>query len=328
MTVTVQGRNIYLNGIVGEDPFFDCFSAGEVIVALSKIKASDKITVHINSPGGWATEGAAIHALLSARSGETNVVVDGLAASAASLIAMAGKTVSMSAGSLLMIHEPHGMTIGHSEDHQRQIRALEAIGDSYAEIYALKSGKSASQCRELMKAETWFTPADAVAAGFADKAIAQPVKAFAAFDYSKFTNAPAALIALSKEKNWASAGTRPTTPKKETVMTDEVAAQARAEVAARIRAIMSLPQASTHRDLAEYVAFETELTEDQAKALLAKAAPASTVAPAQSYEERRIAALAAAQLNPLASLASPSISSPTPSGGGLVANMKRRHGVS
>lgn len=327
MSVTVQGREMYLNGYVGEDPFFDCFSAGDVIVALSKIKPSEKLTVHINSPGGWATEGAAIHALLSARPGETNVIVDGLAASAASLIAMAGKTVSMSAGSLLMIHDPHGMTIGHSEDHQRSIRELEAVGDAYAEIYALKSGKSVSQCRDLMKAETWFTPADAVAAGFADKAIAQPVKAFAAFDYSKFTNAPAALVALAKEKNWASAGTKPPTPKKETVMTDEVAAQARAEVAARIRAIMNLPQASTHRDLAEYVAFETELTEEQAKALLAKAAPASTSNPVQNYEERRLAAVATAA-NPLAALASPSSSSPAPAGGGLVANMKRRHGVS
>lgn len=328
MSVTVQGRDIYLNGFVGEDPFFDCFHPGEVIVALSKVKPSDKITVHINSPGGYVTEGLAIHALLTARPGETHVVVDGLAASSASVIAMAGKTVSMSAGALMMIHEPSTAYFGNAADLERQIGVLELMGNTIAEAYAAKSGKSVSQCRNLMKAETWFSAADAVKEGFADKALSKTVKAFAAFDYSQFANAPAALLALSKEKNWARAVAQSPPPKKETVMTDEVAAQARAEVAARIRAIMNLPQASTHREMAEYVAFETELTEDQAKALLAKAAPTSNGNQVQSYEERRIAAAAAATANPFAALASPSSSSPAPAGGGLVANMKRRHGVS
>lgn len=158
MACVLDGGKLTLSGYVGDDLWGDGFTHGAVVMALAQIDDDADLTVHINSAGGIATEGAAIHALLSGRVGKTDVVVEGIAASAASLIAMAGETVTMALGSTMMIHDPAGMTWGTSEDHARTIDGLEALATAYSRVYAVKSGKSAAECREIMKAETWFTP--------------------------------------------------------------------------------------------------------------------------------------------------------------------------
>lgn len=203
MAAILEDGKLRLSGYVGDYYFEDGFTSGDVVMALAEIEDSAEIDVHINSAGGIASEGAAIHALLSARSGTTNVVVEGIAASAASLIAMAGATVTMSAGAVMMIHDPAGMTWGTSDDHAKTIEGLEALATAYARVYAGKSGKTSDECRQIMKDERWFTPEQAVEEGFADATTEVKALAVAAFDYRMFAHAPKRLTALASKKNWS-----------------------------------------------------------------------------------------------------------------------------
>jgi ATP-dependent protease ClpP protease subunit len=182
---------LHLDGFVGED-----FSNAAVRDFLASA-AGKPVTVEINSGGGFATEGAAIYATLAAYAPGVSVIVNGIAASAASLIAMAGRPIAMREGALMMIHDPAGMVIGNSEAMQAAAGTLEKIGDTYAAIYAKRSGKKPDEVRQLMRAETWFGPDEAVAAGFADVVLAEPAAAPAVFAYGKFKNAPALLLAVA-----------------------------------------------------------------------------------------------------------------------------------
>lgn len=203
MACILDGGKLTLSGYVGDDLWGDGFTYGDVILALTEIDDDADLSVHINSAGGIATEGAAIHALLTSRAGKTDVAVEGIAGSAASLIAMAGETVTMADGSIMMIHDPSGMTWGTSDDHAKTIEALEALATAYARVYAVKSGKTADECREIMKAERWYAPDEAVEAGFADATSELKATPVAAFDYRAFAHAPERLIALTRKKNWS-----------------------------------------------------------------------------------------------------------------------------
>jgi len=209
MAAILEDGKLRLSGYVGDYYYDDGFTSGDVILALAEIEDDAELDVYINSPGGIATEGAAIHALLVGRPGVTNVVVEGIAASAASLIAMAGETITMSAGAVMMIHDPSGMTWGTSEDHSKTIQGLEALATAYARVYASKSGKSAEDCRAIMKAERWFTPDQAVEEGFAHATTEKQAKAVAAFDYRIYAHAPQALKTLASKKNWSLSSTDP-----------------------------------------------------------------------------------------------------------------------
>lgn len=314
MACILDGGKLTLSGYVGDDYWDDGFTYPQVVLALAQIEDDADLTVHINSAGGVATEGAAIHALLSNRSGTTNVVVEGIAASAASLIAMAGTKVTMALGSLMMIHDPAGMTWGTADEHSKTIECLEALATTYARVYAVKSGKSADECRDIMKAERWYTPSEAVEAGFADATSQAPSVAVAAFDYRAFAHAPKTLTALAAKKNW-SFEAKPTAQsavppsQKEIEMTDkERADQLAAEVATlradlaaatasadqkvkddreRRTAIMALDDTKGREALAEHL-YATGKTVDEAKATLAVAPTASADAPGTSdYETAR-----------------------------------------
>lgn len=130
------------------------------------------LTLRINSPGGDVFDGLAIYNALCARKGTVNVVVDGLAASAASFIAMAGKTVSMAEQSMLMIHNSHGVCVGDRNDMADMSSIMDKIDGQLAAIYSGKSGKPVSATRAMMDAETWFTSNEAKAAGMCDAVIA------------------------------------------------------------------------------------------------------------------------------------------------------------
>lgn len=229
MGAILEDGKLRLSGYVGDDWYGDGFTSDDVVMALAQVEDDADLDVHINSGGGIATEGTAIHALLVARAGVTNVVVEGIAASAASLIAMAGATVTMSAGAIMMIHDPSAITVGTSADHEKSIESLEALATSYARVYAAKCGKTADECRDIMKAETWYTPETAVEAGFADATTEKVAEPVAAFDYRLFAHAPEPLRALAKKKNW-SAPTKEAAPaasprhQKETPMTDKTQA--------------------------------------------------------------------------------------------------------
>ena len=288
MACILDGSKLTLSGTVGDDWWGDAFTYEDVLLALAAVDDASDLTVHINSGGGGATEGAAINALLAARTGRTDVVVEGIAASAASLIAMAGETVSMADGAVMMIHDPAGFTMGTSADHAKQIEALEALATAYARVYAAKSGKTTDEAREVMKAERWYAADEAIAEGFADAKIERPAAAVAMFDYQQYAHAPKKLRAQAK--NWLKANpqaARSAAPgQKETKMTDKTPAdakpadqpdvakaQADAVKADRERraAIMALDEAKGREALAEHLYASTEMSVDAVKATLAAA---------------------------------------------------------
>jgi ATP-dependent protease ClpP protease subunit len=128
----------------------------------------DQIEVRINSPGGSADEGLAIASILRDHPAQISVVVDGLAASAASLIAVAGDSVRIPKNALFMIHDPATFAFGGEREMQQALNQLKAYKRASIALYAAKSGKSEQELADLMSAETYFTGEEAVAAGFAD----------------------------------------------------------------------------------------------------------------------------------------------------------------
>ena len=324
MTAILRDGELTLSGDVGDMWFGDYFTYADVVVAQAHRDDSDDLLVRLNSGGGIATEGAAIHALLARRGGRTDVVVEGIAASAASLIAMAGKEVTMSEGAIMMIHDPSTITFGTSQEHSKSIENLEALATSYARVYATKSGNSADECREIMKRETWLTPDQAVEQGFADASGEAKADAVAAFDYRIYAHAPERLVSLAKKNGWshqpirreAAQAAQPRQPK-EISMTEKERADALAAELAEIKAkqvdpaqaaqdavaadrdrrkaILALDEAKGREALAETL-FATTLSVDEVKAALA-AAPKASSSDAAGYEKQRLAAAGLAQPN-------------------------------
>ena len=208
MTVRVSGSEIHLSGTVGSLWYDDGFTASEVAAALAQVGDENDVTIRLNSGGGIATEGSAIHAAIARHSGKTTVVIEGIAASAASLLAMAGDEIEMALGSTMMIHDPSGYTYGTAAEHEMSLRALNALATSFSNVYAAKSGRTAEQCRADMKAEIWLTPDDAVTQGYATRSGAKPANdnadepAVAAFDYRIYAHAPKRLTALAEKNDW------------------------------------------------------------------------------------------------------------------------------
>lgn len=145
-------------------------SAGDVITALAGITAP-KLRVRVNSPGGSVFEGLAVANALRSHPANVTVQVDGLAASIASVIAIAGDRLEMMPNSMLMIHEASGLCMGDAGDMEQMAGVLGKISDNIAGAYSAKAGGTAEQWRETMRVETWYLPEDAVAAGLADEAI-------------------------------------------------------------------------------------------------------------------------------------------------------------
>lgn len=159
---------------------------------ISALDAARELTVRINSPGGNVYDGVAILNSLRGHPGKVTVVIDGLAASAASVIAMGGDEIVMNRNSELMVHNGHGIAIGGREDMIKMADRLEAVNANLATIYAEKAGGTADEWRAVMAAETWYTAEEAVAAGLADRVEKQDddARAVAAkFDLTTFAHA-------------------------------------------------------------------------------------------------------------------------------------------
>ena len=239
MPVLVDGE-LVLYGFCGADDWFDeGFTDRDVLDALSAIGRETDVTVRLNSGGGFTDAGKAIFNALKAHLGRVTVSVDGIAASAASIIAMAGDEVIMRTGALMMIHEASGITFGDADEHRRSVEWLERESAALASIYAEKTGGTVEDMRALMQAETWLTAAEAVEQGFADSADSEKARAVAAFDYRAYANAPKPLKAKARKENWsldearkavASAAGNPR--RKENPMTDKTAAGSNAAATA------------------------------------------------------------------------------------------------
>lgn len=193
-------NKIHLTGTVGTG-FWDedYFSAADVRAQIDGLEGD--LDVYLNSGGGIATEGQAIYSMLKAYDGVVTIIIEGIAASAASLIAMAGDEIVMPLGSVLMIHDPATWGVagrGTEEDHIETAKGLAVIAGAYAAVYADRAGITVEEAREIMKAETYFDGPSAVEAGFAtrtDEAL-EAVTA-AAFDYRLYAKAPKTLRAQS-----------------------------------------------------------------------------------------------------------------------------------
>ena len=166
-----EERVLELSGTIAEDSWFD----DDVTPQLFKDElnaGSGDITVWINSPGGDCVAAAQIYNMLSNYKGKVTVKIDGIAASAASVIAMAGDTVLVSPVSMLMIHNPATMAWGDHAEMQKAMDMLSEVKESIINAYVLKTGLSRPKLSHLMDAETWMDANKAVELGFADDIMA------------------------------------------------------------------------------------------------------------------------------------------------------------
>lgn len=164
----VTERTLFLNGTIAEESWFD----DDVTPQLFKDELNSgtgDITVWINSPGGDCVAAAQIYNMLMDYKGSVTVKIDGIAASAASVIAMAGTKVLVSPVSMLMIHNPMTVAFGNSAEMQKAIDMLASVKDSILNAYEIKTGLSRTKLSHLMDAETWMDANKAIELGFADE---------------------------------------------------------------------------------------------------------------------------------------------------------------
>ena len=160
-------RTLVLNGEISDETWY----GDEVTPALFQKEldaGTGDITVWINSPGGDVFAAARIYNMLMEYKGDVRVKVDALAASAASVIAMAGTEVLMSPVGMMMIHNPMTIAIGDSKEMQRAGEMLDEVKESIMNAYEIKTGMSRARISHLMDAESWFNARKAVELGFAD----------------------------------------------------------------------------------------------------------------------------------------------------------------
>jgi ATP-dependent protease ClpP protease subunit len=164
--VRAEANEILLSGIVGDG--WDEFPITQkgVVDALRSF-GSSPVTIRINSPGGAADEGIGIYNALRSHGGEVTTINDSLAASAASVIFLAGKNRLMADGSRIMIHRAMAFAMGNQDELSKVISALKSYDASLVDIYRQFIGKEPSEIESLMAAETWYNVDDAIASGLA-----------------------------------------------------------------------------------------------------------------------------------------------------------------
>ena len=167
---------LYIYDAIGKDPWSDTgVDPADVVAAVAAAKGSDELAIHINSPGGFVFDGIAIFNAIRSFAGKKTVYVDGLAASIASVIAMAGDRVVMNEGSMFMIHDPMGGvfafgTADQIEDESRKtVASLRKVREVLIDVYTNATGRSMSEVSAWMTAETWMTADEARERGFADE---------------------------------------------------------------------------------------------------------------------------------------------------------------
>ena len=160
-------RTLFLNGTIAEDSWFD----DDVTPQLFKdelFAESGDVTIWINSPGGDCVAAAQIYNMLMDYKGNITIKIDGIAASAASVIAMAGTKVLMSPVSMMMIHNPATVAWGDTAEMQKAIDMLSEVKESIINAYEIKTGMGRAKLSHLMDAESWMNANKAVELGFAD----------------------------------------------------------------------------------------------------------------------------------------------------------------
>lgn len=155
--------------IVSEKWFDEETSASSFRDALKELGDVSTINLSINSGGGSVFDGIAIYNMLKSHKATVNVYVEGLAASIASVIAMAGDTITMRSGSMMMVHMPLTLSQGNAEEMRKTADTLEKTGDSIVDIYSERTGIPSDEIRNIMNDETWLSAEEAVEQGWATK---------------------------------------------------------------------------------------------------------------------------------------------------------------
>lgn len=158
-----------LSGFIGDPP-----ATADDLAAFLAAAGGRPVEIVVNSAGGVATEGAALLAEMQRYSGRVAVLIEGTAASAASLAAMAGDEILIDAAAVVMIHNPASLVIGTAADMRASADTLDKLTAVYAQAYAARTGNRVSDILEWMDSETWMTAEEAAALGFADRVIGQP----------------------------------------------------------------------------------------------------------------------------------------------------------
>ena len=248
-----------------------------------------QINLHIHSPGGDVFDGIAIYNLLKNHPANKTVTIDGLAASMASVIAMAGNEVIMPENAMMMIHKPWGIQGGDAEDMRKYADLLDKVENTLIPAYANKTGKTPEELAEMLSAETWLNGKECVEQGFADK-LAEPLVAMASIksrkleDFEKMPNEIKNM--LFKPQGNAGANPAPqatqtesTAPVNKVTQAVDNTAQVQAELNKRnadIKAVFA-PFGTTHNDLLVECLGDLSITADQAKdKLLAKLGAGTT----------------------------------------------------
>ncbi|MEM6617458.1 MAG: head maturation protease, ClpP-related [Pseudomonadota bacterium] len=167
-------NTISIYDVIGEDPWTGGGVTSQRIAAALRSIGPNDVTVNVNSPGGSVFEGLAIYNLLAEHPASINVRVMGVAASAASIIAMAGDTIEMGLGSFLMVHNSWGVVIGNKTDMRDAADIFAQFDGALADIYAHRTGNDRAEIETLMDGETWISAKDAVAQNFATGTFAAP----------------------------------------------------------------------------------------------------------------------------------------------------------
>lgn len=161
-------RVLRINGVIAEESWLDD-DITPAVFASELSAGSGPVTIWLNSPGGDVVAAARIYNMLLDYPGKVTVNIDGIAASAASVIAMAASTVAMSPVSMLMIHNPATLAMGDKTELSRALDMLESVKDSIINAYQLKTGLSRAKLSKLMDMETWMDATAAIDLGFANE---------------------------------------------------------------------------------------------------------------------------------------------------------------
>lgn len=184
-----DASTITIYDVIGEDWWSGGgFTDKRMSAALRSIGKAD-VTVNINSPGGDMFDGISIYNMLAAHPGKVTVNVMGLAASAASIIAMAGDEINMATGSFLMIHNAWGVVVGNKLDMRASADIFDQFDGALADIYHARTGVKKAAITDLMDKESWLNADEAIKQGFADARIDDPAPA------AKASSAPGSILA-------------------------------------------------------------------------------------------------------------------------------------
>jgi ATP-dependent Clp endopeptidase proteolytic subunit ClpP len=168
ITAKANKAKILIYEQIGETFFGEGVSAKKFINELDGLNVSS-IDLHINSPGGNVFDGTSIYNALVAHDAVVNVIIDGIAASIASVIAMAGDTIEMPENSLLMIHDPSALVMGTAKDMEKMAEILGKIKGGMIKSYQTKLAMDDDEISEMMSSETWLTANEAAELGIVDK---------------------------------------------------------------------------------------------------------------------------------------------------------------